>query len=281
MGIAHYGVSSSAFRDVLARAMLEIRSFLSGSASYRRFVIVGIARTGSTLLIDLLNSHSQALAFGELFRSSDAIGWDVRPFTTLQNGRLLTLYQSDPLTFLQRNVFRSWPREIAAVGFKLFYYHARVHPYSAIWDYLSMETDVRILHIKRRNILEQFLSLQRAHLSNIWSSTQLSKEITPPLRLEAEACKMHFSRVRRFEAECDTFFARHLVKSVYYEDLIARRAAEMQDVFDFLGLRKEPVSAQIVRQRTEPLASVIANYGELKEFFVNTEWAEFFRGHDT
>jgi LPS sulfotransferase NodH len=272
---------SPAFKDVLARAMLDIKSLLAGNVDYQRFVIVGIARTGSTLLVDLLNSHSQALAFGELFRSSDAIGWDIRPFTTLQNGRLLALYRSDPLAFLQRNVFRCWPREIAAVGFKLFYYHARVLPYSAIWDYLSTEADVRILHIKRRNILEQFFSLQRAHLTNIWSSIELSKEMTPPLRLEAEACKIHFARVRRFEAECDTFFARHQAKSVYYEDLIASRAAEMEDVFDFLGLRKEPVSAQVVRQRTEPLANVIANYGELKEVFANTEWADFFCGHDT
>src|SRR5688572_26178109 len=119
---------SAELKDALARAVINARS-LGGNYSYRKFVIVGTARTGSTLLIELLNSHSQALAFGELFRSNDSIGWDVPPFVKRQDAKTLSLYRSDPNLFLKKHVFRRWPRNILAVGFKLFYYHAREHPY--------------------------------------------------------------------------------------------------------------------------------------------------------
>jgi len=267
--------SSSTLEDSLARTALDIKSII-GRQDYRKFVIVGMARTGSTLLINLLNSHSQALVFGELFRSPDSIGWDIPPFETYQNARLLALYQSDPLAFLRTSIFRRWPRAIAAVGFKLFYYHAREFPYSATWDYLEKNTDILVLHIKRKNVLEQFLSLRLAHLTDVWSSTQAFGKAPEPVRLEAEACQEHFTQVRKLEAECDAFFAKHEVKPVSYEDLTGDRAAEMQSVLRFLGLRPEPMSTKIVRQRTEPLSRAIANYDELKGAFANTEWADFF-----
>src|SRR5262249_42817629 len=97
-------------RQTLARAMLDLRS-IGGTADYRRFIIVGSARTGSTLLTSLLNAHSQALAFGELFGEEGAIGWDMAPFLDYQGPRLLALYRSDPIAFLQRKVFRRWPKE--------------------------------------------------------------------------------------------------------------------------------------------------------------------------
>src|SRR6478752_6510831 len=123
-------------KNALARAMLDLRSIV-GNLKYRKFVIVGIARTGSTLLTSLLNAHSQALVFGELFRSHDAVGWDIPPFTSYQSPTLLTLYRSDPLAFLNKKVFRRWPRRYGAVGFKLLYYHARTPPHSIVWEYLA------------------------------------------------------------------------------------------------------------------------------------------------
>src|SRR5438045_1151908 len=101
-------MSAPNFKDKVSRAVLAGKS-LVGTNNYRKFLIVGAARTGSTLLVDLLNSHSQAIAFGELFRSVDSIGWDIPPFATCQNEALITLYKSDPRAFLQKSVFRRWP----------------------------------------------------------------------------------------------------------------------------------------------------------------------------
>jgi LPS sulfotransferase NodH len=272
--LAVVGVSP-AVADGVARTVLRARS-LHGGSDYTRFVVLGIARTGSTLLVNLLNGHSQVMAFGELFRSPDAIGWDVRPFTHYQRSGLLALYRSDPVAFLEQEVFRRWPRRYAAVGFKLFYYHAKEPPYSQLWDYLARDRSIRILHIKRRNILEQYLSLQIANLTNIWSTQSRPRCELPPIRLEAEACHKHFAWVRELEREAAEFFRAHHVHNVYYEDLAADRRSQMRAVHGFLDIEDEAAEPTLVRQRNRPLSQSIANFDELRREFAETRWADFF-----
>jgi len=261
--------------DALARAMLQLRS-LRGGRGYRKFVILGIARTGSTLLVELLNAHSQVQAFGELFRSMDAVGWDVPPFATHQSPKLLALYRSDPLAFLERCVFRRWPAAYEAVGFKLFYYHARQPPHAMVWDNLAADRSIRIIHVKRANVLSQYCSLQLAHKTDVWSSRRAPAGEPPPIRLEVDACREHFAAVRAWEAECALLFRSHSVFDLYYEDLVSDRDRQLQAIQTFLELRHEPVSSALVRQRRRPLSRDIANYDELKRAFAGTQWAGFF-----
>jgi LPS sulfotransferase NodH len=265
--------------DALARIALRARSLHRG-ADYSKFVIVGAARTGSTLLVDLLNAHSQVLAFGELFRTPEAIGWDVRPFVTYQSPRLIDLYRADPVAFLERSVFRRWPANYAAVGFKLFYYHARQPPQSVVWDHLASDRSIRILHIKRRNLLAQYLSLLIAHKTDVWSTTRSPADPPVPLRIDVEACRKYFLDVRRSEDECAGFFKNHAIRNVYYESLARNYACEMQGIADFLGVRQERIGSALVRQNKDPVSQTITNYDELKRAFANTRWQEFFCDRD-
>jgi LPS sulfotransferase NodH len=262
-------------RHTLARSAVDLRS-LAGTARYHRFIIVGIARTGSTMLLDLLNGHSRIQAFGELFRQPDAIGWDVHPYRDYQIERVLRLYRSDPCRFLETKVWGRWPRGQGAVGFKIFYYHAREAPFAAIWDHLVRQEALRVIHIKRRNILAQYLSLQVAHKTNVWSSTQRDTRAPAPIRLGAEECRKHFEWVRALEAEIDGFFAGHRMLQVSYEELLADRKGEMTRIQRFLDVPEEEVRAKTVRQRTVPLREAIVNYDELAAYFRGSEWADFF-----
>jgi LPS sulfotransferase NodH/glycosyltransferase involved in cell wall biosynthesis len=242
-----------------------------------RFVIVGTGRTGSTMLISLINNHSEALTFGELFRSPDSIGWDVPSHAPASDAAMLAVYRHHPVRFLQSMVFRDWKPGQRAMGFKIFYYHAREFPFAAVWEYLRNETDIRVLHVKRRNVLAQYLSLQRAHMTDRWSGPS-QDAISAPLHLSPEECQRHFAWVRRSEAEHDAFFARHPVLPVIYEDLLTGQTGQMARVQDFLGLNRERLAATTVRQSSRPLSEAIANYEELEVSFAGTEWAEFFSG---
>lgn len=269
---------SPPIQEAMARSVLRARA-LVGGRDYQKFVIVGVARTGSTLLLDLLNAHEQVIALGELFRGDGKIGWDRWPFRTDQSPSLLRLHDAQPLEFLETAVFRRWPREVAAVGFKLFYYHARTGPQAAVWAYLRREPDLAVIHLKRRNILEQYLSLQLAHATNVWSSL---KSVAPaePIRLGADDCLRHFQEVQAQEVACDAHFADHRILTVTYEDLVADRSAVMARVAAHLGLRPGPLEAKVVRQRTQPLSRAIANYEELREAFAGSTWERFFRTPD-
>jgi LPS sulfotransferase NodH len=270
--------TSATLQEVLAREALRASAFLGGR-NYRRFVVASVARTGSTLLNNLLNAQGHVLAFGELFRGDGKIGWDLRPFNSLQNARLLQLHQTRPVEFLEKAVFRTWPRGIAAVGFKLFYYHARTGPQAQIWDYLKDNPSIAVIHLKRRNVLEQYASLRVAHETNVWSTTTAAPQ-PEPIRLTPEACLRHFEEVRAQEAECDALFAGR-IHSVAYEDLVADRTSTMAGVATHLGVELRSLKASVVRQRTEPLSTVIANYQELREYFAGSAWEGFFHAPDT
>lgn len=261
--------------DGMARMVIRGRALI-GHRTYRRFVILGIARTGSTLLVNLLNAHPQVIAFGELFRQADKVGWDVAPFANYRNSRITALYRTDPVAFLEKAVFRRWPRSCAAVGFKLFYYHAHEAPQSAVWDYLRGDRDLLILHIKRRNRLAQYLSLLHAHKSNAWSQTAASAEQPEPLYLDPEACRVHFASVRQYEEDCAAAFKCHAVRDVYFEDLTSNCEPEFGAIQEALGLKHEAVKSTLRRQRRQPLSEAIANFDELKAEFRGSCWEDVF-----
>jgi LPS sulfotransferase NodH len=271
---------SHTLNERLARALIRARS-LKGRRDYQRFLIVGVARTGSTLLMSMLNARPSMLAFGEIFRGDGKIGWDIPPFLSRQALRLQRKLQARPIEFLETEVFGAWPAEVAAVGFKLFYYHARSGSQAAVWEYLRDDPALAIIHIKRLNVLEQYLSLRVAHETNIWSSSTPQSEEPAPIRLDPDLCRRHFEEVRAQEAECDAFFSRSRIQSLTYEDLVADRAAAMQRVAGHLGVPLERGEARTARQRTRPISDAIANFEELRDAFAGTEWEGFFRQPDT
>ncbi len=281
MRFARIRTGSQVADEAIARALIDIRAALNGRR-YRKFVIVGIARTGSTLLLNLLNAHTGAIAFGELFRGDGRIGWDTAPFLTYQSRRLMRLIEASPIEFIHREVFRKWPAEVRAVGFKLFYYHARTGAQSALWDYVRREPDIVIIHIRRLNILEQYASLRIAHTTNVWSTSPDRSPIPiKPIRLDPIDCRNHFEQVRKYENECDAFFAGRDVEIVTFEELVGDRSSVMARIFTKLGVSMEPVVARIARQRTQPLSTTITNYNELRACFAGSVWEEFFKQSDT
>ena len=46
---------------------------LFGSTDYKKFVIISDARTGSTLLMGLMNNHPEIIAMGEIFKKWERV----------------------------------------------------------------------------------------------------------------------------------------------------------------------------------------------------------------
>ncbi|MBE2199066.1 MAG: sulfotransferase [Anaerolinea sp.] len=260
-------------RTTMRNLALDLR-LLAGNAAYTKFVVLGRSRTGSNLLRSLLNDHNQVEAYGEVFRSQDSMDWDHIGY--LQNGKMQHLLLQDPIKFVGERIFRRYPKETAAVGFKIFYYHAQQPNWQPIWPYLQAQTDLHIIHMKRHNILETHLSRKRAELTDSWVNTTGEKERVPTVTLDYQECLADFERTRAYETEFDQRFAHHPKIELVYEALARDNEAEMQRIQQFLHLPYQPVKPSIFKQAHKPLSQAIANYAELKAQFAGSPWESFF-----
>jgi len=239
-----------------------------------RFIILGRSRTGSNLLRGLLNAHSRVTVFEEVFKNENLIHWGLPGYD--QRKEILAKFQNDPCCFLETVIFGDQPVRISAVGFKLFYYHAQSGKLQPIWPYLREHTEIKVLHIKRQNILRTHLSRKKAELTDRWINLSGEPQETGPVELSYEECLADFEQTRAWENEYTDFFSRHPQLEVIYERLAADHQGVMSEVFDFLGLPPEPVAPQTYRQAIQPLSMAISNYTELKERFTGTPWEAFF-----
>lgn len=247
----------------------------AGHTDYVKFIVLGRSRVGSNLLRSLLNDHPAIEAFGELFRSRESLDWD--HIGDWQDESLLPLFQNDPVTFLEKKLFRKFPPETTAVGFKIFYYHAAEGSWSPVWPYLEQMSDLRIIHIKRRNILKTHLSRKRAELTDSWVNTSGQKEKPVSVTLDYAECLADFERTRAYEEAFDARLAHHPIIEVAYEELARDYDGQMKLVQEFLGVPYSAVSPAIYKQSRQTLAEAISNYDELKAQFQATPWAAFFQ----
>lgn len=246
-----------------------------GRADYTRFILLGRSRVGSNMLRGLLNAHSQIVLFGEIFQNKDEIGWAMEGFPS--NGRTQAMFRQQPAQLLEQKLWRNYPEQITAVGFKLFYYHARDAAWAPVWDYLRQNGDLRILHLKRRNLLQVHLSRKRAMLSSEWVRTAAAPAAKAgAVALDYAECLADFEQTRAWERQAETFFRHHTQLELIYEEVAANTAGEMGRVQQFLGAAQEAVQPQTHKQLQRPLAEAIANYDELKAQFSHSPWAVFF-----
>jgi LPS sulfotransferase NodH len=247
---------------------------LRGHNQYTRFLIIGRSRTGSTLLLRSLKMHKQAVIYGEVFRNN-TINW--QPQFGWVTATLHRNYLGNPISFLDERIFRLQPVAVKAVGFKLFYYHAHDGNLENVWDYVKRDKQLRVIHIKRKNILEAHLSRIVAGYTDTWRlNGKQSGGEQVPLALSVEECQQAFEETRTQEVEYDAIFADHPTLQMTYEDLSRDFANEMGRVQNFLALDHQPLLPVTTKQSKLPLPSRIANYAELKSSFNGTSWAEFF-----
>lgn len=255
-------------------ALLRRAGLVQTHRAYRPFVVVSRPRTGTNLLRSLLNGHGQVLAFGEVFRSPEFIGWAMPGYPRI--GPLRRRLEQDPVRFLDEVVYGPHPRRFQAVGFKLFYGHARRPGWSPVWEHLQGRREVVVIHMRRHNVLKSLLSFELAARTGVWQSRSGWTRDPGPLTLNDDHCRQVFERTRQWARECDERFAGHVRIDLYYEDLVRDRAGEMGRVYDALGVEPRDVAPATRRQGTRPLSESIANYADLKARFAGTPWAEYF-----
>ena len=189
-------------KSVIADILLR-QNICRGHFDYTKFIILCRSRTGSNLLINLLESHSKMRLFYELFSNNHKPNkfWD---FVNQDSQTVWEMKQNNPADFLDKLVFREMPEYISAVGFKIFYYHAQKGRERSVWNYLKDTKDIKILHLKRKNILKTYLSQETAFKTNNWVSKNKYEKINQPsINLNYNSVLKAFQKTRQREQEAE------------------------------------------------------------------------------
>ena len=225
---------------------------------YRRFIVLSRSRTGSNLLISLLNSHPHINATGEIF--------------SRLNGR-------DYKKILSK-VYSKKPRFVKASGFKIFYYHPLDDHSCGIWDELHSMNDLYVIHLKRKNVLRTLISRKIAADQDVWivkpDQNPLSYKKQFCVNFTVEELKKGFRQTKNWEDSGENQFSNHPLLSIYYEDLASDRSTTFRKITNFLGVQYVQPKTDMKKQNQKCIRDTLANYENLKSKFAETEWASFF-----
>lgn len=271
----------------------------------KEFVVITTGRTGSNMLLSLMESHKDIKVNYEIFNVSGA------------PEERLTMMLRDPYVFMKDyfSIKNNEDKQIA--GFKLFYNHAKIQnvknfinnkfsnspeeyrkrqmkiaafikdnfqlnqteeKFKRVWEYIINNNKLCIIHLKRANLLEKFYSKNRATITGRWSSK--SKQlITVPqsINLSKTACEKFFKDSYEQEKKMDALLANSRKIDVYYEDLRFHRKETMEKIFRFLSLNPvDKITSSFKKQNKLPLNESIENYYQLKNHFTGTRWEKYF-----
>lgn len=235
----------------------KIKNSIFGNLDYKKFVIISDSRTGSTLLMNFLNSHPEIIAKGEIFKSLNGASckhiWD--------------------------NFFMKYPKKIKYVGFKLFYHH----PWDddkKVWNFIKADRDIVIIHLTRKNLLRSLVSKKIGLKTKLWTENiarpnDISLEEKKTI-LSIQECIEFFEKIHQYQEKTEDGFRQHKIIPVVYEYLAEGNQNVMSKVFLKLGLSNYKVETTMKKQNPEELSLLIENYEELKSYFENTKWQSYF-----
>src|SRR5262245_61558777 len=133
-----------------------------------RFIILCAARTGSTMLRHMLNSHPVVRCHGEVMtgRSLDALAGLDQSGDESSTRTLTELRRSDPERFLEECVLDPGPAR--AVGFKIKYEELLRREYAWLLEWLKSRRDIRVIHLRRENRLKRLISVVTAKVYGLY-----------------------------------------------------------------------------------------------------------------
>ncbi|MGR9098971.1 MAG: sulfotransferase [Gammaproteobacteria bacterium] len=274
---------------------------------YHKYLVLGNGRTGTTLLHTLLNSHPQIVSHGEVLHLL------VRHKNKLY-GDLQALIHH-PIGYFNENIYGDFPDRIKAVGFKLIYKqiggqsvflhkmdvrdagegikasrenfsrymerHFNLNEvrsrFDELVDWLRKDSEIKVIHLKRKNKLHTVLSEKLACRSGIWNSLNAGDAYAPqPIDLDYDECLNSFREIDAWEKKGDRLFQHHETMEIFYEDLIKNTEFISMEIQGFLGVDYQALYSPLKKLNNSDASKIISNFSSLAAHFKNTEWIDFF-----
>jgi LPS sulfotransferase NodH len=274
-------VQSSLFRNIFSSLMssklngrLIPRTYIGKNEDYQKYIIMAHGRSGSSMLTNILGQHSQIINFSELFHYPK-IQFNYKGYNN-HSKILLLIRNCHPTYFLDHFIFLAYSKNIKAVGFKVFPQHLNFPLFTPVWEWLNFNKDVKVIFLTRINLLASITSLVKAEKTGIWAIRDTSSRDSLKVTLDYEWLVKQFNLMRGLNIEAFNRLRDHQIFQITYEEIISDFKKTNKSIQNFLGVNAELHKPIFKKQEVRPLSEVIANYNELRDRFINTEWINFF-----
>lgn len=222
----------------------------------QKFVIFGRGRSGSTLLVNLLDSHNKIHCDGELLH-------DRLFFPRLYIDLCASRYQS------------------YAYGFKLLSYQIRdIQSISNQEKFLFnlYKSGYKFIYLTRRNLLYHALSNINARMKKFHQRLNEGKLSYQPIKIEIKQVFEWIEKSENMEK-----YEHELLREIphlsltYEEDLLHQEFHQktVDKITELLALPSLPVKTNLVKLMPLELSKMVENYEELVQGVKNSKYARF------
>ena len=239
-------------------------------------IILTSQRSGSTFLGRCLESHPSIKSHGELL-----VGGNIKAPSALHGKRTLTkLYRFvvarawDPVDIMERYYAR---KEAPVVVFRAMYNHVDNR---AVRAWLKEHKEVRIIHLRRDNLLKQ-------HVSKLLLGVRRERPWQPHTDHEIPVASVHVSperavkdmqRVRDNFIRFEKLLSDHRKTELVYERMCHGQTLTQEaweQISDLLEIESVPIAADLVKMNPDDLRPMVENYDELAAALAGTEFERF------
>ncbi len=224
-----------------------------------RFVVLAEARSGSSLLCSLLDSHPHIRCEGEILRH--------------RHPRL------DPLVFLDGHAARARLKGAQAYGFKLLaspdWWNQKALAHEDIPR--LVEHGFVVVGLRRRDMLAKAVSWLHAKTLGQWRWRELDDDARSTITVTADELYEALERVEvadRIQQDVASEFAS--LSLVYEDDLVdaAAQQATAARIAELLGLPPAPVRSELKKTAPPRLADRVANPDVVVQALESSAWAD-------
>lgn len=213
----------------------------------QNLIVLSAGRSGSSLLVNYLNSNRQIYCHGEVLNSGHKIYGTTEGKTREELIRHVA-------SFFQK-------RDVTYIGAK-FLTHQFDELDIAVSDVLEVLRRPKVIALYRRSLLETYVSLLIAQETDTWYSSDVINNVSITLDL-AQFHEFAEVQRRRWEDSMQEVSRLCSFMCVSYENLVSNRSEATQRIFSFLHLPAIDVHSESLRQNPGDLRSKISNYDSL------------------
>jgi LPS sulfotransferase NodH len=249
-----------------ARIKRDIRPYAANLLPARaavRFCILTAGRSGSELLVHLLDAHPAIRCEGEVLRD-----WHDFPFL-FARGRLRGAryrgFGAWGFKINQRYLTEEFGRTNPKGGLPALVGRLRAHGFVFV-------------HVRRRDLLRQALSGLRADLTGLYHLRKTDDEQIGAFDVDVPELMRILPLLESEDAELTELVGGLPHRTLWYEDDLStrdRQQAAVDGLCDWLGLARAPVTTEFEKLAPPPQREQVKNYDEVAQAVGATRFGRF------